>query len=492
MSLREGEVHVLLGENGAGKSTLAKVLSGLIPDRRDRIFFQGQAVQIPNVRGARALGIATVFQELSLIPALTVAENLALVRDPDSPLYRMLRRREELVSARAMLDSIGFDISPHARVADLSPIQRQIVEIAKGFIQDPRILIMDEPSSLLTAREEPLIFAALRRFTAGGGAVLYVTHRIHEAIAVGTRVSLMRQGRIVETRQVDRGLTERDLIALLTREAPAAIASKPNHRGGAKLIDIHELRAGRDCHGVTFGVAAGEIVGLYGVSGCGRETLARSLVGLARIRRGTIEYRGNGAATWRPRSPSHAAKAGIVYLPAGRKERGILAQRPIRENLTLGRLGSISRFGLVSTNIESRFVNDRLRKLSVNFKSIEDHISRLSGGNQQKVLFGRATCYSVRLVILEDPTAGVDIQSRGQIHEQIAALAEQGVGVLLLSNDLRETLHLCHRIHVLRMGRVAGSFEVPFAGGETAILDAMMGHRGGGDEREALPPAFPR
>src|SRR5271166_4262419 len=143
MSLREGEVHVLLGENGAGKSTLAKVLSGLIPDRRDRIFFQGQAVQIPNVRGARALGIATVFQELSLIPALTVAENLALVRDPDSPLYRMLRRREELVSARAMLDSIGFDISPHARVADLSPIQRQIVEIAKGFIQDPRILIMD-------------------------------------------------------------------------------------------------------------------------------------------------------------------------------------------------------------------------------------------------------------------------------------------------------------------------------------------------------------
>jgi ribose transport system ATP-binding protein len=472
ITLLQGEVHVLLGENGAGKSTLAKVLSGIHPDRRDRIWIDGQPVHLSSVQAARSFGIATVFQELSLIPALSVAENLGLVRNPIASPFRWLKSREDVEAAKELLAAIGFDVSPQARVADLTQVERQIVEIAKAMIQQPRILIMDEPSSLLTAREEPLIFAALRRFTARGGAALYVTHRLHETILVGSRVSLMRQGHIVETRTLDENSTEQDLVRVLAREHPDAV-SAPIPTRGASVVKVCYLSAGRDCHGVSLEVSAGEIVGLYGLPGCGRETVVRSLLGLAKIRSGSIEHGGRR----RPRNPQQAARSGIVYLPSGRKERGILARRPIRENLTLGQLAGVSRGGFVLPHAERRLVEERLRHLTVDFRSMEDQISWLSGGNQQKILFGRVLRDSVRLAILEDPTAGIDVQARAQIHRQIVALAERGIGVLLVSNDIRETLSLCGKIHVLRGGKISATFDAPYHGGEAPILDAMMGQQ---------------
>jgi ribose transport system ATP-binding protein len=470
ITLLHGEVHVLLGENGAGKSTLAKVLSGIYPDRRDRIWIEGQSVQLASVQVARSFGIATVFQELSLIPALSVAENLGLVRNRVSSPFRFLKSREDVDAARELLSALGFDISPRARVADLTQVERQIVEIAKAMIQQPRILIMDEPSSLLTAREEPLIFAALRRFTAQGGAVLYVTHRLHETILVGSRVSLMRQGHIVETRTLDANSTEQDLVRVLAREHPGTVPASKTTRG-ASVVKVRDLSAGRDCHGVSLEVSAGEIVGLYGLPGCGRETLVRTMLGLAKIRSGSIEH----GARRRPRSPRQAALAGIVYLPSGRKERGILARRPIRENVTLGQLGAMSRGGFVLPRAERGVAAQRLRELTVDFRSMEDPIGWLSGGNQQKILFGRILRDGVRLVILEDPTAGIDVQARAQIHRQIVALAERGVGLLLVSNDIRETLSLCGRVHVFRGGKISATFEPPYPAGEAAVLDAMMG-----------------
>jgi ribose transport system ATP-binding protein len=470
ITLLQGEVHVLLGENGAGKSTLAKVLSGIYPDRRDRIWIDGQSVHLASVQAARSFGIATVFQELSLIPALSVAENLGLVRNRVSSPFRFLKSREDVEAARELLSALGFDISPRARVADLTQVERQIVEIAKAMIQQPRILIMDEPSSLLTAREEPLIFAALRRFTARGGAVLYVTHRLHETILVGSRVSLMRQGHIVETRTLDANSTEQDLVRVLAREHPGTVSTSHTTRG-VSVVKVRDLSAGRDCHGVSLEVSAGEIVGLYGLPGCGRETLVRSILGLAKIRSGSIEH----GARRRPRNPRQAALEGIVYLPSGRKERGILARRPIRENVTLGQLGVMSRGGFVLPRAERSVVVQRLRELTVDFRSMEDPIGWLSGGNQQKILFGRILRDGVRLVILEDPTAGIDVHARAQIHRQIVTLAERGVGVLLVSNDIRETLSLCGRVHVFRGGKISATFEPPYPGGEAAILDAMMG-----------------
>jgi ribose transport system ATP-binding protein len=321
----------------------------------------------------------------------------------------------------------------------------------------------------LTAREEPLIFAALRRFTAQGGAVLYVTHRLHETILVGSRVSLMRQGHIVETRALDANSTEQDLVRVLAREHPGAVSTS-NIARGASIVKVQDLNAGRDCHGVSLEVSAGEIVGLYGLPGCGRETVVRSILGLAKIRSGSIEH---GAR--RPRNPRQAALSGIVYLPSGRKERGILARRPIRENLTLGQLGAVSRGGFISSRAERRLVDERLKQLTVDFRSMDDQISWLSGGNQQKILFGRVLRDGVRLVILEDPTAGIDVQACAQIRRQIVALAERGVGVLLVSNDIRETLSLSGRVHVFCGGKISATFDPPYAGAEAAILDAMMG-----------------
>lgn len=470
ITLLRGEVHVLLGENGAGKSTLAKVLSGLYPDRRDRIWIDGQSVHLASVQVARSLGIATVFQELSLIPALTVAENLGLVRDRVSSPFRWLKSREDLEAVRELLGAIGLDISPQARVSDLAQVQRQIVEIAKAMIQRPRILIMDEPSSLLTAREEPLIFAALRRFTARGGAVLYVTHRLHETILIGSRVSMMRQGHIVETKNIDTNSTEQELIRALARERPGVVPTSKTI-WGTPVMKVSDLNAGRDCHGVSLEIGAGEILGLYGLPGCGRETLVRSILGLVKIRNGSIEHGGRR----RPPNPRQAARSGIVYLPSGRKERGILAHRPIRENLTLGQLAAVSRGGFILPLAESRLAEDRLRRMAVDVRSMEDPISWLSGGNQQKILFGRVVRDGLRLVILEDPTAGIDVQTRAQIHRQIVTLAERGVGVLLVSNDIRETLSLCGRIHVLCGGKISATFDAPYPAGEAPILEAMMG-----------------
>jgi ribose transport system ATP-binding protein len=471
ITLLRGEVHVLLGENGAGKSTLAKVLSGLYPNRSDRIWIDGQPVHLASVQVARSFGIATVFQELSLIPALNVVENLGLVRNRISTPFRWLKSREDVEAARE-LTALGFDIDPHARVSELAQVERQIVEIAKAMIQQPRILIMDEPSSLLTAREEPLIFAALRRFTSRGGAVLYVTHRLHETILVGSRVSLMRKGHIVETRNLDANSNEQDLVRLLAREHMGVLA-RSNSTRGASVVKVRDLSAGNDCHGVSLEVGAGEIVGLYGLPGCGRETLVRSILGLATIRSGSVECSGGR----RPRNPGQAARSGIVYLPSGRKERGILARRPIRENLTLGQLAAVSRGGFVVRRAERRLVEEHLSHLSVDFRSMEDPIGWLSGGNQQKILFGRVIRDGVRLVILEDPTAGIDVQTRAEIHRQIVALAERGVGVLLVSNDIRETLALCGRVHVFCAGKIAATFDAPYPGGEAPILDAMMGQR---------------
>ena len=247
---------------------------------RDLVFHTLPIKGFASVRIARSFGIATVFQELSLIPALSVAENLGLVRNRISSPFRWLKSRADIEAARNLLSTIGFDISPRARVADLSQAQRQIVEIAKAMIQQPRILIMDEPSSLLTVREEPLIFAALRRFTARGGAVLAVTHRLHETIMVGSRVSLMRQGHIVETRTLDAKFDdEQDLVHVLAREHLGAVTDSTTTRGvsvaGTAVIEVRDLIAGRDCDGVSLDVGAGEIVGLYGLPGSGRETIVR-------------------------------------------------------------------------------------------------------------------------------------------------------------------------------------------------------------------------
>jgi ribose transport system ATP-binding protein len=420
-----------------------------------------------------------------LIPALSVAENLGLVRARISSPFRLLKSREDVDAARALLTALGFDIDPRARVADLAQVERQIVEIAKAMIQQPRILIMDEPSSLLSAREEPLIFAALRRFTARGGAVLYVTHRLHETILVGSRVSLMRQGHIVETRNLDTSSSEQDLVRLLAREHTGAV-SRSNSACGASVVKVCDLIAGNDCLGISLEVNAGEIVGLYGLPGCGRETLVRSLIGLAKIRGGSIKYSGR-----RPRNPGQAARAGIVYLPSGRKERGILARRPVRENLTLGQLAAVSRGGFILPRAERRLVEERLGHLNVDLSSMEDQIGWLSGGNQQKILFGRVIREGVRLVILEDPTGGIDVQTRAEIHRQIVTLTERGVGVLLVSNDIRETLSLCARVHVFCAGKIAATFDAPYPGGEPPILDAIMGHRAAviGNLRLPVPPS---
>ena len=247
--------------------------------------------------------------------------------------------------------------------------------------------------------------------------------------------------------------------------------SAPIPTRGASVIKVCDLNAGRDCHGVSLEVCAGEIVGLYGLPGCGRETIVRSLLGLAKIRSGSIEHSGHQ----RPRNPRQAARSGIVYLPSGRKEHGILARRPIRENLTLGQLAAVSRGGFVLPHAERRLVEERLKNLTVNFQSMEDQIGWLSGGNQQKILFGRVLRDGVRLAILEDPTAGIDVRTRAEIHRQIVTLAERGIGVLLVSNDIRETLALCGKVHVFRGGKISATFDAPYHGGEAPILDAMMG-----------------
>ncbi|MFN8224263.1 MAG: sugar ABC transporter ATP-binding protein [Gaiellales bacterium] len=471
-SVAQGEVVALVGENGAGKSTLLRTLSGDHQPDRGALLVDGQHLRFSDPLESRRQGIRVVYQEPELVPTLTVAENIFLGELGG----RIVRHRRLLRNARAVLDDLDFagDVSVDATVETLAPGQRQLVEIAKAVHAGARVLALDEPTSALGEQEAARLFAIVRRLLGRGAGVIFVSHRLREALEIAQRVVILRDGELVAER-ASADLTEPEIIRLMVgraiaegfgdREGSPRAAAADQHRG----LRVAELTTA-SVEDISFEVSAGEIVGIAGLVGAGRTEVARALYGLDPILRGEVWVDGRDVT---PRSPRDALRAGIAFTPEDRKRDGVVAMRSVRENLTLSILGEMSDVRTMRRTRERTLVNRYVDDMAISAPSIEHAISTLSGGNQQKVVLARALARNPRVLILDDPTRGIDVGAKAEIHKLIHALAQEGMAVLVISSELPEVIRLSDRVLVMRSGRIVGEVARENAT-EVAIIELAV------------------
>ena len=451
-TLESGQVHALVGENGAGKSTLIKIMTGAYRRDGGSMALDGEPVDFRSPQEAQARGVVAVYQEVNLLEYRTVAENIFLGREP---------RRWGLIDwgrmngmARDVLARLGLAIEPTATLGRLNIALKQMVAIARGVSLDAKLVVLDEPTSSLTAREVSLLFDVIRRLKAGGVAVVYISHRFDELYAVCDHVTVLRDGRLVAARPLA-GLERLDLVGLMLGKSFDEFRRGTTglHRHAATdavpIVRGTELRRGRKLNGVTVEARRGEIVGLAGLLGSGRTETARALFGLDEIDSGEVRFDGKVVAL---RSPRDAIEAGMAFLAEDRKAEGIIPGLSVRENLTLAALPMLTRMGIVSRTRQRELVARFMARMRIK-ASPEQDIRELSGGNQQKVLLARWLCRDPRLLLLDEPTRGIDLGAKAEIRAIIDEMADAGLGVLMISSELEELTEGCSRVVVLRDGR---------------------------------------
>ncbi len=468
-SVAAGECHALVGENGAGKSTLMKVLSGAVLPESGSIYLAGEKVEIDSPATARRLGISMIYQELNLLPELTVAENIFLGREPRGR-FGLLDRRRMVEESRVWLERLHQSIDPGARTRALSLAQQQMVEIVKALSLQAKVMIMDEPSSILTDRELDELFALILRLKAEGLAIIYISHRLEEIFRACDRVTVMRDGRTISTRVVP----ESDQATLVREMVGREVAGVfPTRREPAEevVLDVRDVTRAPRLRHVSLRVRRGEIVGLSGLVGAGRTELARVVFGADPADEGEIRFEGEAL---RNHGPHEAIERGIGFLTEDRKSLGLLLNMTVRENVTLARLARVTRAGFISRSRERELIAPLVGELRVKTPSLEQDIVNLSGGNQQKAILARWLFTQSRFLIFDEPTRGIDVGAKAEIYQLIVDLAAAGKSILVISSELPEILGLCHRVYVMREGEIAGEYA---AAGSTQeqLLAAAMG-----------------
>lgn len=470
LDLRAGEVHVLAGENGAGKSTLIKILAGALPEHEGSVALDGREVRLATPSAARELRISTIFQELSLVGAMRVVDNLFLGRELRGPLG--VRHAEQRARARRHLDGLGLAIDVEAEVDALPLADRQLVEIAKALLdvagRPARVVIMDEPSSALGEAEAEALFAQVVRLRAAGGAVLYVSHKMEEVYRLADRITVLRDGVIAASAPASELPRARLVAAMLGRElSPAASSEARAQAADEARLSVRGLTvegaggARRDLDDVSFTVARGEIVAVAGLVGSGASALLHAIFGsLERPRgsiRGAVEIDG---LQYDPRAPGASLARGVALLSDDRRSAGILPERSVVENVALAALGRFARLGVVREGPLRTAALDAMRALDVRAPSPDVEISALSGGNQQKALLARATLDAPRLLLLDEPTRGVDVGSKHEIHARMRAWCAAGASILAKTSEAEELLAVADRCVVLCRGRVTAVIDV--------------------------------
>ncbi|MFJ4971277.1 sugar ABC transporter ATP-binding protein [Streptomyces sp. NPDC088755] len=460
--LRRGEVHVLLGENGAGKSTLIKMLSGAYRPDRGRILAEGREVRITGAQDAERLGIATIHQEFNLVPDLTVAENIFLGWQPRR--FGLIDHRRMRADAEKLLRRVGVDVRPDAEVRELGIARLQMVEIAKALSLDARVLIMDEPTAVLTSEEVDRLFLIVRQLRADGVGIVFITHHLEEIAALGDRVTVLRDGRSID--QVPASTPEDELVQLMVGRSIEQQYPRERPDAGEVLLSVRGLTRDGVFHDISFDVHAGEVVGLAGLVGAGRTEVARAVFGADPYDAGTVDVRGERLA--RHDVPA-ATGAGIGLVPEDRKGQGLVLDASVQENLGLVTLRSATRSGLVDLKGQRTAAARIAEQLGVRMSGLGQHVRTLSGGNQQKVVIGKWLLADIRVLILDEPTRGIDVGAKVEIYQLINELTASGHAVLMISSDLPQVLGMSDRVLVMAQGRIAG--ELP-AG--QATQDAVM------------------
>ncbi|HZP18833.1 MAG TPA: sugar ABC transporter ATP-binding protein [Bauldia sp.] len=471
LTVRRGEIHAVIGQNGAGKSTMINVLAGMLAADAGEIVLSGRAVAIQSTAEAIALGIATVYQELSLLPNLTIAENIALGREP----FRngLLDRSAMRTRAKAALERMNLDMNVDVRIGSLSLAERQLVEIAKALSHHPTVLVLDEPTAALAQRETERLFAVLRRLRSEGMAIVYVSHRFREILDLCDRATVLRNGRVVATTELAE-LTEADLTEAMVGSATELYRREGGTSSGEVRLECAGLSWRGRVHDVGFRVHAGEIVGLTGLLGAGQNEVARMLGGDLVPSAGTIRVNRHPVAM---RSPADGVAAGICLLTDERKSEGILPNLALRENIALPSMARRRAGGMfVAAGAERAAVADEVRQFGVVTSSIEVPIRTLSGGNQQKALIARWHLADAAVFVLIEPTRGVDVAARAEIYRRLDALAAAGKAIVFVSSEIPELLALADRILVLRDGRVVRETR-PAETGEERLNLLIQGAR---------------
>ena len=467
LSLYASEVHALVGENGAGKSTLVKILAGIHRPDSGTMKFGGEAVELRSPTQAQALGIAVVQQEPMLFPDLDVAENVFMGRHPRDRFgrvdwKRMYREVDQLLA------SLDVSLSSHAPVQGLSVAEQQLVEIAKALSLQARVLVLDEPTAALSAHEVDELFAIVRQLRERGVAILFVSHRLEEVFAIADRLTVFRDGTHIITAPV-REMTTDDIIKHMVGRELSNLFPKGEAEIGEVVMEVRHLTRPGVFADVSFQLRQGEILGFAGLVGAGRTEVARVLFGIDRAASGEVWLKGKHV---RIRSPRQAMANGIAYVPEDRHSQGLVMSFSIAANVTLPILQQVSRLGLIDPRREQKVASDYSRQLRVRSTGVEQLVSALSGGNQQKVVLGKWLATDPAVLILDEPTRGIDVGAKAEVHRIISELAASGLAIILISSELPEVLAMADRVLVLHEGSVTGTFSRAEATQERVMLAA--------------------
>jgi ribose transport system ATP-binding protein len=451
-AVRRGEVHALAGENGAGKSTLMKILQGVYAADSGWIEVGGRPARITSTADAQRAGIGMVFQEFSLVPSLSVAKNIFLNREKRGP-GGLIDDRGLVARSRKLFERMGVDLDPRAIVEDLPTAYWQLTEIAKAMAQDAQVLIMDEPTASLSAKETESLFELIRTLTGQGVAIIYISHRMEEIYSITDRITVLRDGKRVLTENVADLGPDAIVEAIIGRRLENALEWRPRtvDRDAAPVLEAHGLTTADKVRDVSFSLQPGEILGLAGLMGSGRTELARALFGVDRVKAGELRRSGRRLTL---RSPRDAIKAGIALVPEDRRVQGLVLDHSIERNLLLPRLDELVRGFFLSNRRSSEIATDLLSRLQVKGSAPGKPVSTLSGGNQQKVVIGKWVGREPDILILDEPTAGVDIGTKREIIDTIRSLADSGKSIVVISSEFAELLAVSDRVLVLRDGTV--------------------------------------
>ena len=452
--LREGEIHALAGGNGAGKSTLMKILVGVYTLDSGTFTVGGQQVRFASIQDARKAGVGMVFQEFSLVPTLTVAQNVFLTREAHGRAG-LLDDRESERRTRELFRTMEVEVDPRRPLDELPTVYWQLTEIAKALSQDARILIMDEPTAALAKTETAQLFELMRRLQDQGISIVYISHRMEEVFEVCDRITVLRDGRVVLTEELAKLTMEQAINQIVGRKLEQAMEWKerevPADTNADVLLEVRGLTSGTKLRGIDLQLRKGEILGLAGLMGSGRTELARAIFGIDGTDAGEILLRGRPIDIG---SPQDAIAAGIALIPEDRRAQGLVVDHTVKENFLLPLLGRLSRRGFVDDGAGGRLAESFVSRLSIQLRSIDQPIRLLSGGNQQKVVIAKWLGTRPQILIMDEPTAGVDIGTKGEIVNMIRAFAESGNGVIIISSELPELLAVSDRVLILRDGRV--------------------------------------
>ncbi|MBN2047817.1 MAG: sugar ABC transporter ATP-binding protein [Anaerolineaceae bacterium] len=474
-TLRPGEIHALLGENGAGKSTLVKVITGVHRPDHGQICFNGEEVRFNDTHESRQAGIAAIYQELSLFPDLDVAENIFVGRQPIK--FGQVDWRRLYAEAGKLLDSLGVHIDLKQKARNLSIAQQQMVEIARAFSINARVLIMDEPTSSLTLNEVADLFRLVRRLRADGTAIIFISHRLEELFEIADRVTVLRDGYYVDTQPLT-SITRDELIRMMVGRTISNQYPKLEVRPGDVMLKVEHLSRTGAFHDISFELRKGEILGMAGLVGAGRTHVAQAIFGINPAAEGSIHIDGQ---TVEITSPRQAIQLGLAYVPEDRQRHGLIPAMRITPNITLPMLRDYAKFSWLKRKLERKSAHAAASKMEVRANSLWQLARELSGGNQQKVVLAKWLSTQPRILILDEPTRGIDVGTKAAVHGLMSKLAAEGMAILMISSELPEILGMSDRVLVMREGHLTARFSRAEATQEKIISAATQNSINGSD-----------